>query len=111
MQIKYFLCLALLFLVGCTIYKTKQDFPIKPEARWVCHKWNIQGALLTETDAKLWCFVINQNLEDNLTCIAIYSNSSSLFLEIQTTIGNETKLERKRNVYSDCVEQILVKKF
>ena len=109
MQVKPFLCLFLLFLVGCNIYKTKQDFPI--ESRWVCHKWNIQGALITEADAKIWCFVINQDLEDNLTCISAYSNSTSLILEFQTTISNGTKLENKKNIYSNCFEQILVKDF
>ena len=113
MQIKPFLCLILLFLVGCKIYDTKQDFPIEPESKWICHKWNIQGASITEADAKLWCYIINQDLEDNLTCLSAHSNSTSLILELQnqTTIGNATKLENKRNVYSNCYEQILVKNF
>lgn len=109
MQIKPFLYLFLLFLAGCKIYSTAQDFPTE----WACHKWNIQGASITEADAKLWCYVINQDLKDNLTCLSAYSNSTSLILDLQTqtAISNATTLENKRNVYSNCIEQYLARNF
>lgn len=113
-SIKIIVAIAIIILIVLgtlfTVNFSSNNFPVNEETKDMiehtsCYRWNVNGAPITETDAKLWCFIISQDNSSNL-CTSVHTDGKALIIDIESIVNGIPS--NSTLVYNNCIEYLKI---